>query len=171
MKLSPSALLRSTAALLAIPAVVAALAIGSASGALAYDPNSTAAVNVDADGVILRNFDATSYAAGAEPVEGSSEFSATVDGATYLFATAEARDAFAADPAKYQPAFGGFCATGAALGKKLDGDPKIFRILDNVLYVFVSEEAVALWDKDPAGTLAKANENWPAISDKTPGSL
>lgn len=164
-------MLRSTVAWLAAPAIAAALAIGSASGALAYDAGSPASVHVDANGVILRNFDATSHAAGTAPVEGSSDFSATVDGATYLFLTADARSAFTADPGKYKPAFAGFGATGAALGKKLDGDPRIFQILDGVLYVFVSEDAAALWDKDPAGTFAKANANWSNIHDKTPSSL
>jgi hypothetical protein len=148
-----------------------ALLMGSALPALAYDVNSTAAINVDADGVILRGVDATSYAAGGAPVAGSADFTAEVGGAIYKFATAAARDSFVATPEAFEPAFGGFCATGAALGKKLDGDPAIFRIFEGELYLFVSEDAVALWDKDPVGTLAKANANWPGIMDKTPASL
>lgn len=148
-----------------------AFLMGSALPALAYDVTSMAAINVDANGVILRGVDATSYADGAAPVAGSVDFSAEVDGATYLFSSATARDSFVAAPETFEPAFGGFCATGAALGKKLDGDPAIFRILDGKLYLFVSEDAVAVWDKDPAGTLAKANANWPGIMDKTPASL
>jgi hypothetical protein len=154
-------------------AAVAATAflMGSALPTLAYDVNSTAAINVDAEGVILRGVDATSYAAGDAPVAGSADFTAEVGGATYLFASAVARDSFVATPDAFEPAFGGFCATGAALGKKLDGDPAIFRIMDGELYLFVSEDAAALWDKDPAGMLAKANANWPGIVDKTPASL
>jgi YHS domain-containing protein len=148
-----------------------ALLMGATLPAFAYDVTSTAAINVDANGVILRGMDPTSYATGAAPVAGNTDFNAEAGGATYLFASAEARDSFAAAPATYEPAFGGFCAVGAALGKKLDGDPAIFRTLDGKLYLFVSEDAVAMWDKDPAGTLAKANANWPNISDKTPASL
>lgn len=151
--------------------LAAALLMGTATPSLAYDLASTAAINVDANGVILRGVDPTSYLAGDAPVAGSADFTAEVGEATYLFASAEARDSFVAAPATFEPAFGGFCAVGAALGKKLDGDPAIFRILDGQLYVFVSEDAVAVWDKDPAGTLAKADANWPNISDKTPASL
>ena len=151
--------------------LTALVLLGSAMSAAAYDLNSTASVNVDANGVILRGVDPTSYANGGSPTAGIADFSAEADGATYLFASAEARDAFVAAPDTYEPAFGGFCATGAALGKKLDGDPAIYRILDGKLYLFVSEDAAALWDKDPAGTLAKANSNWPNIADKTPASL
>jgi YHS domain-containing protein len=162
--------LSGTARKLAAPVAAGVLAFGLATGAFAYDVNSTSAINVDADGIILRDMDATTVVTGT-PLPGLAEFSTTLDGATYLFATAAARDAFVADPGRYQPAFGAFCAVGAALGKKLDGDPEIARILDGKLYLFVSQEAVAVWDKDPAGTLAKANANWPAIKDKTPGSL
>ncbi len=151
--------------------VATALLMGTALPSLAYDVTSTAAINVDANGVILRGVDATSYAAGGAPVAGSADFAAEVEGATYLFASAASRDSFVAAPATFEPAFGGFCTVGAALGKKLDGDPAIFRNFEGKLYLFVSEDAVALWDKDPAGTLAKANANWPNISDKTPASL
>ena len=148
-----------------------AFVMGATLPPLAYDVTSTAAINVDANGIILRGVDATSYAAGGAPFAGSADFAAEVGGATYLFASAAALDRFVAAPATYEPAFGGFCAVGAALGKKLDGDPAIFRILDGKLYLFVSEDDVAMWDKDPAGTLAKANANWPNIADKTPASL
>jgi YHS domain-containing protein len=154
-----------------VAVLATALLMGTALPSLAYDVTSTAAINVDANGVILRGMDPTSYATGAAPVAGDADFKAEVGGATYLFASAEARDSFVAAPATYEPAFGGFCAVGAALGKKLDGDPAIFRTLNGKLYLFVSEDAVAMWDKDPAGTLAKANANWPNISDKTPASL
>ncbi len=148
-----------------------AFLVGAMLPALAYNVTSNAAINVDAKGVILRGVDATSYAAGGAPVAGSADFAAEVGGATYLFATAAARDSFVAAPATFEPAFGGFCAVGAALGKKLDGDPAIFRNFEGKLYLFVSQDAVALWDKDPIGTLAKANANWPGIADKTPASL
>ncbi len=151
--------------------VATALLMGTPLPSLAYDVTSTAAINVDANGMILRGIDPTSYATGDAPVAGAADFAAEVGGATYLFASAAARDSFVAAPATFEPAFGGFCAVGAALGKKLDGDPAIFRNFEGKLYLFVSEDAVALWDKDPAGTLATANANWPNISDKTPASL
>lgn len=139
--------------------------------AIAYDVNSTAAINVDKNGVILRNFDPTSYSSNKAPHVGAAEYTASSEGAIYRFGSSSMRDRFIAEPAKYKPAFGGFCATGAALGKKLDGDPQIFRIYNGQLYVFVHQQAAEIWDKDPAGTLAKANANWPKIRSKTPASL
>ena len=71
-------------------AAVAATAflMGSALPALAYDVTSTAAINVDAEGVILRGVDATSYAAGGAPVAGSADFTAEVGGATQAWTRA-----------------------------------------------------------------------------------
>ena len=157
--------------LMACVAVLAASLAFMPASVLAYDVKSTSAVNVDKNGVILRNFDPTTYGPNATPRIGTDEYTASAGGAVYHFASSGARDQFVANPADYEPAFGGFCATGAAFGKKLDGDPEIFRILDGKLYVFVNQQAVEVWDKDPAGTLAKANANWPVIRDKTPESL
>jgi hypothetical protein len=147
------------------------LLVGTALSSLAYDITVKTASNVDASGVILGGIDPTSYATGVAAVAGAEDFAAEVGGATYLFASAKARDSFVAALATFEPAFGGFCATGAALGNKPDGDPANFRNFEEQLYLFVSEDPVAIWDKDPAGTLAKANANWPNIRDKTPASL
>jgi hypothetical protein len=154
----------------AAAALSAALA-GAALPALAYDVNATAAINVDVDSVILRGVDPTSYAAGTAPRLGASDHTAVGAGAIYRFASADARDRFVASPSTYKPAFGGFRATGAALGKTLDGDPAIVRIRDGQLSVFVHQKAVEIWDKDAAGTLAKAVAHWPRIKDRTPASL
>ncbi|PPD14558.1 MAG: hypothetical protein CTY25_09370 [Methylobacterium sp.] len=170
MEKTPTFTLGRRAMLLGATAILAAAtAVGTP--AEAYDLNSKAAINVDRNGVILRNVDPTTYGPNRTPQNGAADYTATIDGAIYRFASAEARDQFVAAPAKYKPAFGGFCATGAALGKKLDGDPQIFRFHKCQLYVFVHQQAVEIWDKDPAGTLAKANANWRKIRNKTPASL
>lgn len=103
--------------------------------------------------------------------QGSAEFTAEHDGAIYHFASAANRDTFLADPAKYAPAYGGFCAMGAALNKKLDGDPAIWKIVDSGLYLNVHLDAAKRWREDVAGNISKAEENWPKIKDKTPDSL
>lgn len=150
-----------------VAVLATALLMGMALSSLAHDVTSTAAISVDVNGVVLGGIDHTSYATGDAPVAGAADFAAEAGGAIYLFASAEARDSFVAAPATYEPAYGGFCAVGAALGKKLDGDLAIFCNFEGKLYLFVSEDAVAMLNKDPMGTLAKANANWRAISDKT----
>ena len=137
----------------------------------AYDETSTASINVDQQDVILKGYDAVAYFKEGAPVQGSKEFSASYEGSTYLFASAENRDAFKADPAHYAPQFGGFCAMGAALGKKLDVDPSQFKVVDGKLYLNVNADVFKKWETDIPGHIAQANANWPGIKDKAPNTL
>jgi YHS domain-containing protein len=153
-------------------AAAAALASGLApTAAFAYDENSTAAVNVDAKGVGLQGHDPVAYHTVGAPTAGKAEFSAKYNGVTYLFASAANRDAFKAEPGKYEPAYGGFCAMGVALEKKLDGDPTAWKIVDGKLHLNVNKDVQKKWLEDVPGNNKKANMNWPTIKAKTPKSL
>ena len=78
---------------------------------------------------------------------------------------------FQSDPARYVPQFGGFCALGAALGKKLDVDPTQFKVVDNKLYLNVNADVFKKWSQDVPGNIASADANWHAIKDKAPSAL
>ncbi len=139
--------------------------------AFAFDASSTKAINVDGAGLMLRGHDPVAYFTAGNATKGSPEFSATQNSATFYFASAANRDAFKADPAKYQPQFGGFCAMGVALGKKLDGDPEVFRLVDGKLYLNVSRDAQKKWSEDTSTNISNANSKWPAISAKAPKDI
>jgi YHS domain-containing protein len=146
----------------------AAVAFGFIRPALAFIETSPSDVNVDAQGLALRGHDPVAYQTENRPVPGSPQFTATHEGATYRFASAANRDAFRANPARYAPAFGGFCAMGVAMGRKLDGDPTLFRVVDNRLYLNVSTPVQQRWLQDIPGNLRTANERWPSLRGKTP---
>lgn len=150
---------------------VAGLAVALPAPGLAFDEASASALNVDKDNVMLHGYDAVAYQARNEAVPGSADFTAIWQGATYRFASAANRDAFVADPARYAPQYGGFCAMGVSLDKKFDGDPKLFRVVGGKLYLNVSPQAEKVWVKDIPGNIAKADGNWPAIQNKTPKEL
>lgn len=141
------------------------------SSAQAYDENSTSALNVDAQGVAVKGHDVVAYFMDGAPTPGKAEFSAKHDGVTYQFATAAHRDAFKANPAKYAPQFGGFCAMGVALGRKLDGDPTAWKIVDSKLYLNVNKDVQKKWLEDVPGNLVKADASWPQIKTKAPKDL
>jgi len=150
-----------------------ALALGAgfaATPAFAYDETSPAAINVDA-GVILHGHDAVAYQTEDRPVKGSAAFSTTHEGATYHFASAANRDTFLADPVRYAPAYGGFCAMGAALEKKLDIDPTQFKVVEGRLYLNVNADVFNAWEKDMPTNIKNADQNWPSIKDKAPNTL
>lgn len=140
-------------------------------GVMAYDENSTSAVNIDAKGVALRGYDPVSYFSGAAPQKGKAGLSATHEGATYHFASQAQRDKFAADPGRYAPQFGGFCAMGAALGKKLDVDPLAYKVVNGKLYLNVNKDVQKRWLDDVPGHIATAEKNWPGLKNKAPKGL
>jgi len=146
------------------------LAGGPSGAVFAYDERSTAAVNVDAAGLALRGYDPVSYFSG-KPVQGVAAYTASYDGASYRFASARNRDQFKADPARYAPQYGGFCAMGVALGKKLDGDPEVWKVAGGKLYLNVNREVFAKWSQDVPGHVAEAEAEWPKIRHQAPDTL
>ena len=99
--------------------------------------------------VMLKGHDPVAYFTEGRPVKGSPQFAHDFDGDRYYFASAANRDKFAADPDRYAPQFGGYCATGIAFGKKAESDPTQWAIVEGKLYVFSSLEAREMAVKDP----------------------
>ena len=115
------------------------------------------------DGAAIGGTDPVAYHTDGKPVAGSSEYTVKHDGVVWRFSSAANRDAFKADPAKYEPAYGGFCATGASFGKKIPIDPAQWKIVDGKLYLNSSEGAHNRFLSDEAGTISKADANWTKI--------
>lgn len=150
--------LRRAAALLAF-SVVAATA--------AFAQNGATAQNVDENGVMLSGHDVVAYQTQQKAVQGTAEFTAVHDGAIYRFASSTNRDAFRRYPAKYAPAYGGYCAMGVAVGKKLGVDPNAFTISGGQLFLNVNKDVQAMFSKDVAGNNTKAGQNWAKVQART----
>ena len=88
------------------------------------------------------------------------------DGVAYYFASKLSSDRFKADPDRYLPQYGGYCAYAVALGKKLDGDPRFADIVDGKLYLFVNAAIYARYLADKDNTLRTADQKWPEIQHK-----
>jgi YHS domain-containing protein len=137
----------------------------------AFDPSSPAAVNVEASGAGLKGHDPLGYFTEGKPVEGQPTISAVHNGTMYYFASDANREAFIADPERYVPQYGGFCALAMSFGKKVDIDPNAWKIVEDKLYVQANPRATALWEKDISGNISKADGNWPAVMDRAPNEL
>ena len=119
----------------------------------------------DKNGVILAGHDAVSYFTEKAAVEGYAGISAVHNGAIYHFSSNENRDTFNANPEKYAPQYGGFCAYGAALGKKFDIDGKAFEVLDGKLYVNKNLDVYEVWAEEKAENVTEANKKWTKIEN------
>ncbi len=114
-------------------------------------------------GVAIDGYDPVAYFADGKPVEGSSDFEYQWMGATWRFASAADRDQFAADPEKYAPQYGGYCAYAVSQGATADIDPDAWHIEDGKLYLNLSKKVQSIWLKDIPGYIGKADANWPKI--------
>jgi YHS domain-containing protein len=84
-------------------------------------------------------------------------------GATWHFASAANRDTFAADPAAYAPAFGGYCAFAAARGYVAPTVPEAWSVIDGRLFLNFSLRIRRRWLGDLPQAIARGDANWPAI--------
>ncbi len=124
------------------------------------------AVNVR-NGLALDGYDPVAYQTEQRATPGSAAFTLTHEGAVYRFASEASRAAFEADPARYLPAYGGYCAYGMARGYRAKIDPRAFTVVDGRLYLNYSLEVRDRWSKDIAGYLQKADANWVRLRDST----
>ena len=148
--------------------VATALLLGSASllstaPAFAADEVSIAGATEQAPNLAVRGYDVVSYQAGGEPVVGASEFSADYEGGTYYFASQDNLDTFNANPARYVPAYGGFCAYGVSKGKKFDADPLAYTVVDDKLYLNLNKKIQKRWLIKRDKNIEKAEQKWPNI--------
>jgi YHS domain-containing protein len=123
-------------------------------------------LNVDKGGLAIQGYDPVAFFTEGKPVKGKPEFPARHKGALYYFASKEHRDLFKADPAKYEPSFGGYCAYGVSRNKLVEIDVEAFQIVNNRLLLQYSKGVREDFNKDTKGNLAKADGNWPAILEK-----
>lgn len=148
---------------------VAALAL-PAMPAQAFDASSPSPLNLDG-GLAIKGYDPVAYVAQNAAMLGKPALTARHAGAIYRFSSEANRDAFTADPARYAPVYGGFCAFGASYGSKIDIDPEAFGVVDGRLYLNVSKRINRRWSRDADALIEAADANWPRIKNVAPSQL
>ncbi|HXI69879.1 MAG TPA: YHS domain-containing (seleno)protein [Verrucomicrobiae bacterium] len=117
-------------------------------------------LNLDKTGVAIQGYDPVAFFTDHKPVKGDPKISARHAGALYFFASKEHQDLFKADPARYEPEFGGYCAYGVSRNKLVEIDVDAFQIVDGKLLLQYSKGVRDNFNEDKAGNLAKAKTNW-----------
>jgi hypothetical protein len=154
---------------LILPFLATVLPVGSGQGA--DEVNVSKGGTLAGPGLAAHGYDVVAYFTEGRPLIGSDVHAVAHGGGTYRFVSQANLDAFKADPAKYEPVYGGFCAYGVALGKKFDGDPRYWKIVDGRLYLNLNGGIQAEWSKDIAGNITKADTNWDRIGGTTVARL
>ena len=123
-------------------------------------------LNLDEAGVAIQGYDPVGFFTDQHPVKGKPQFSIKQNGAIYWFASKEHQELFHANPAKYEPAFGGYCAYGVSRNRLVEIDVKAYQIVDGRLLLQYSKGVREDFNKDTKGNLRKAEANWPALVAK-----
>ena len=114
----------------------------------------------------IRGYDTVAYFSlqpGDKAVKGSEEFTHEYKGATWRFASAENRDLFAADPEKYAPQYGGYCAFAVSHDFTKSISPNVWKIVDGKLYLNFNRIAYRKWDKNLDESIVRGDKNWPTV--------
>lgn len=119
----------------------------------------------DGDELMLLGHDPVAYFTMGKPVRGDPKHKVSLPDRTYYFVSDEHKRRFEADPARYEPQYGGFCANGAPFGMKLGSDPTEWRIHDQRLFIFGDIVGHSKWALDPAFNVKYADQVWPEIRD------
>lgn len=113
--------------------------------------------------VAVGGYDPVAYFTDGRPVRGSTEHRITHQGYEYRFASAEHLATFRANPSRYQPQYGGYCAWAVANGYTAAGNPQNWRIVDGKLYLNYNDEIQTRWERDIPGFIRSGDANWPSV--------
>lgn len=116
--------------------------------------------------VAVSGYDPVAYFTQKAPVKSSPAFKTTWQGAEWHFANAADLAAFKADPASYAPQYGGYCTWAVSQGYTASGDPKVWKVVNDRLYLNYNEEVGAKWAKNIPSYIAAADGNWPKVLTK-----
>ena len=120
--------------------------------------------NLAQSGLAIQGYDPVAYFASNKAIEGKPEIASEYNGVTYHFANAKNKQAFTANPAKYEPQYGGWCAYAmGSKGEKVEIDPATFKIVDGKLFLFYNKlltNTLPMWNKDEAHLKTNADQNW-----------
>lgn len=117
-------------------------------------------------GVAIRGYDTVAYFTDGKPVPGKDEFTTEWMGAKWKFASQDHLDKFKADPAKYAPQYGGYCAYGVAKGHVVKIEPDQFNVVGGKLYLNYDADTNKEWRADEAGYIKQADSKFTSLIAK-----
>jgi len=118
------------------------------------------------DGKAIKGYDVVAFFKDGKSVMGVDSLSVQWKNATWYFVNRSNLNSFQANPQGYAPQYGGYCAYGTAGGHKAPVETDTWTIVNGKLYFNYNKDVKAMWLKDQAAYIKKADTNWPMIKDK-----
>ena len=146
--------------------LTATLALAAAAFADHAPGHTKSLVLKNKEGAAILGYDVVAYFTDGKPAKGDPKFKSAYDGARYYFASAQHKALFDANPAKYAPAYGGYCGYAASIDRLSPIDPAWFQIIDGRLVLQHNKKATDKFNADQKGNIVKADQNWPGLVAK-----
>lgn len=105
---------------------------------------------------------------GSKALVGKNEYSSVFKGVTYLFANTANKSHFDANPSKYEPTYGGWCARAMIVGQKVGINPELFTLNGDKAHYFVNSRAKRFFDRNIEGNETKADDAWRKLTGEEP---
>jgi hypothetical protein len=144
-------------------AVLAGLDGGTPAGAV-----TERIVNGFYTGLAISGYDPVAYFTETAPTKGSANYELTFEKVVWRFRNDGNRAAFEGNPEVYQPRYGGYDPVGIGRGVALAGNPLVWSIVGDRLYLFYSEAARAAFIADPRAAIAAADGRWQDVRQQLP---
>ena len=148
-----------------LAAATVTLLLGGCSAMTAQNPSSTlkpvnAVADADDARVMLKGADVVSYFTAGKDTAGSAQIKSVYQDVTFRFSTPANKALFDANPAKYLPQYGGYCANGLVYGIPWGGDADTWLMQDGKLYIFGGAGSMAAFKLDVPGNIKLADKYW-----------
>lgn len=113
-----------------------------------------------ADRLMLFGADVVAYFTQNAYVQGNAQYNSKYQDVDFHFSSAEHKAMFDAEPEKFLPQYGGYCANGIMFGIPWGGNASDFKVVDGKLYIFGGEVSQAAFEQELEKNIALADEYW-----------
>lgn len=104
--------------------------------------------------------DPVGYFSDGRAMAGRGDIATMWKGHVWHFVSEENRARFEADPRRFAPAFNGYCPVNLADGRLVEGNPEIFAVIGQRLYLLRSDAARRRLMDQPTEVLSRARTAW-----------
>ena len=114
-------------------------------------------------GLAIDGYDPVAFFTDGKPVAGNDDFELRYGGAVWRFANVGNRAAFVASPDVYMPQYGGYDPLGVAHGIAVAGNPNVWLITGEKLFLFYDGDRRDKFAADPDRFIGSADRKWPSV--------
>ncbi|MCC2606343.1 YHS domain-containing (seleno)protein [Planctobacterium marinum] len=105
----------------------------------------------------IDGYDTVAYWTDSQAIEGKKEFTYEYKGAKWRFASQSNMQLFIADPEKYLPEYGGYCAWAMADDRLASVDGEAWTLFDGKLYLNYNKSVMEDWREQKALFVEQGN--------------